>query len=256
MQNKLSKVTLYKNEQKISLSVAPFGIHPTKYETVSYERGQSFSNTLRILCAEILEGKFLPTDGCNIFTTKNMKPVLALIEETFLKKPWVHSVVDSSYPKDLNNLTDSFHKRFYQIMGDYLCIFAFPKQFPFSEEEMLSFTKTKIEELSKESFDLFIKKDLKVLRSENLENRIQTLNHSCHTDNIQNLVLDYLSFRIGQETEPALKQYFIRKMDFYSEITVDNINDLERFVQNYPLDLFAYSKLQDEQDKNVYIENR
>lgn len=258
MKYKLAKVTVYKNEGKLTILIAPEDVHPTKYTTVEYKKGNSLSDSLRMLCTGVLEGSYLPTEGCKTFRPEILYPVNIKIDDIFEKKPWLKSMVHSSYPKDLDNLTDDFHKRFYRIMGDYLATFAFPKQFPFHKEDMDKYVSERLEALSKEAYVFVVEKDIRQLRKENVNTRLINLQNRYHlpdTESVVQRAADYLLFRIERETNPDLKKYFIQKLDEFAEITVDNINDFERFCNHYPIPFVMEEKLQNKSEEMVYDEN-
>lgn len=243
---KLEKVTVFKDGKRISVLVAPVGIHPTIYSTCNYTRGNlSQKDTLRVLCREVMEEKFIPTEACKGISYENLLQTRLFVDEILSTYPDLeHICKDGFFPKDMENITNKYKREFYQIFGDYLAVLCFPKQFPFTEAQMYRFSKDRINALM-DKISYLYDYDMTKLQKDNLGLRcaeiLQEIGFLAENpkETLQDMIYSYWDYRIAKETDSDMIRFYKEMQEHLKIITVDNIDkvaDLSEKLADYYVD--------------------
>lgn len=228
MKQKLAKITVYKNTERVSVLIAPEGVHPTVYSTCEFKRkGLSFQDNLRTLAKEIIKENFILTEGCKI--NEKMNKVYLLTDQIFNDYPNIKKLNKDIvlFPEDLSGLINGYKEEYYQIIADYLCTLIFHKQFPFKEKDIIAYTLEKIKSLN-EKIDYLFKEDKNKLSEDNFKKRLSFIEEKYDIP----AVFGYLKQREREEKEPLLKEFYNNKARIFTNLNKDNIAEAERFLKN------------------------
>lgn len=243
---KLSKVTIYKNEKKVSITVAPYDVHPTVYTSYEYKKGDlPLKDNLRYLCLEVVKGIYLPTDGCELIPPKKVNLALDKLDEAYKTYPYIYQLlqVPEHFPADLNNITDKYRHQCYQIFGNYLSTLCFPAYYPFTEEQMSELVNQWTESFNKRISYLF-EQDLTKIRQDNFQKKTEALDIPF----MEKQLKEYFKNKMESETDNTLKQFYQNKMDKCLPISVSNLDDA----------LWMYKQLSAvfEKEEDFFIQNK